>query len=83
MLVNGDSTLIVTPKNKKIIIDGGGSKKENYNIGEKILLPYLLNRKIKNIDYAIISHFDSDHVERNFIFTKTNKSKKCNNRKTI
>lgn len=58
----GDSTLIVTPKNKTILIDGGGL--ENYDIGKKILIPYLLNKKIKTIDYVIISHLDTDHVRR-------------------
>ena len=56
----GDCTLIVTPKNKTILIDGGGS--ETYNIGENILVPYLLDRKITKIDYMLISHFDTDHV---------------------
>lgn len=50
----GDSTLIVTPKNKKILIDGGEGK-------NNILLPYLLDRRINKIDYVMISHFDSDH----------------------
>ena len=56
----GDCTLIITPKNKTILIDGGGS--ETYNVGENILLPYLLDRKIIKIDYMFISHFDTDHV---------------------
>ena len=56
----GDSCLIVTPHNKKILIDGGGS--ENYDVGKNTLIPYLLARKIKKIDYIIISHFDTDHV---------------------
>ena len=56
----GDSCLIVTPHNKKILIDGGGN--ENYDIGKNTLIPYLLARRIKRIDYIIISHFDTDHV---------------------
>lgn len=59
----GDSTLILTPKKKTILIDGGGL--ENYDIGKNVLIPYLLNKKIKTIDYIIISHFDTDHVRRN------------------
>lgn len=58
----GDSTLIITPNNKKILIDGGGSEFGSFDVGERTLLPYLLSRKVKNIDYVIISHFDSDHV---------------------
>lgn len=56
----GDSTLIVTPNDKSILIDGGGS--ENYDVGQNTILPYLLDRKITKIDYVIISHFDTDHV---------------------
>lgn len=58
----GDSTLIVTPKNKTILIDGGGSSNSNYDVGKKTLLPYLLDRGITKIDYIIISHFDTDHA---------------------
>jgi competence protein ComEC len=57
----GDCTLIITPAGKKILVDGGGS--DNYNIGKKTLLPYLLDRRITKLDYVIISHFDSDHVK--------------------
>ena len=56
----GDCTFIKTKNSKKILIDGGGN--ENYNIGEKILKPYFLKRKIKKLDYIIISHLDYDHV---------------------
>lgn len=58
----GDSCLIVTPSNKRILIDGGGSEFGSFDVGEKTLIPYLLDRKIKKLDYIIISHFDSDHV---------------------
>lgn len=50
----GDCTVIVTPDNKRILIDGGEGK-------PNILLSYLLDRRIKTIDYIMISHFDSDH----------------------
>lgn len=58
----GDSTLIVTPLNKTILIDGGGSLNKEYDVGKNTLLPYLLDRKIKKINYMIISHFDQDHI---------------------
>lgn len=57
----GDSTLIVTPSKKTILIDGGGS--ESFDVGEKVLLPYLLDRRIRKIDYIMISHFDTDHCK--------------------
>ena len=42
------------------MIDGGDN--QNYDNGEKTILPILINKRIKQIDYLIISHFDSDHV---------------------
>lgn len=68
----GDSTLIVTPLNKTILIDGGGN--ENSNVGKNILLPYLLDRRIRKLDYVFISHFDTDHVRWNIIFNETYKN---------
>ena len=57
----GDSSLIITQQNKKILIDGGGSL-SNFDVGEQTLIPYLLSRRIKKLDLLIISHFDIDHI---------------------
>ena len=69
----GDSTLIVTPLNKTILVDGGGN--ESSNVGKNILLPYLLDRRIRKLDYVFISHFDTDHVRWNIIFNGKYKNK--------
>lgn len=58
----GDSTFIITPKNKTILIDGGGSNTGSFDVGENTLLPYILDKGYNKIDLMIISHFDSDHV---------------------
>ncbi len=58
----GDCTLIKTPTNKTILLDGGGSEFGDFDVGESILLPYLLDRRITTIDYMLISHTDSDHI---------------------
>lgn len=57
----GDSCLITTPQNKKVIVDSGGS--ESYDVGKNVLLPYLLDKRITKIDYIMISHFDTDHCK--------------------
>ena len=59
----GDSFLIKTSNNKKILVDGGGSEIGDYDVGENVLVPYLLDRGIKNIDAIIISHAHADHIE--------------------
>lgn len=76
----GDSTLIITPSNKKVLIDGGGSG--TYDVGENILIPYLLDRGIKRLDYVIVSHTDFDHISRHFKRFKRITSWKSYYRKT-
>lgn len=68
----GDSTFIVTPQNKTILIDGGGSVNSNYDVGKNTLLPYLLDRGFNSIDFIVVSHFDNDHVRRFAIYNARN-----------
>ena len=67
----GDSTLVITPTNKKILIDSGGSESGSFDVGENTLFPYLLDRGINYLDYICISHFDADHCQ-GFIYLLNN-----------
>ena len=58
----GDASLIMTKDYKNIVIDTGEGLSPRYPTGEKVFFPYLLKRGVFNIDYLIISHFDSDHA---------------------
>lgn len=79
----GDCTLITTPNHKNILIDGGGSTSDSYDVGESVLLPYLLNHHIKQIDVMIISHFDTDHIRRAINYNAKTTSTENSNIKTI
>ncbi len=59
----GDSIIITTTNKKNILIDGGGSENSDYDIGEKVLVPYLLDNTAGTIDTVIVSHFHEDHAE--------------------
>ena len=56
----GDSTHIQV-YGKNILIDGGGAESEDFDIGQRVIAPYLLYNRIKILDYIFISHFDKDH----------------------
>lgn len=61
----GDCTLIQTVNHKTIMIDSGGSENiEEYDIGKKVLVPYLLARGVYKLDFIMISHFHADHCNR-------------------
>lgn len=56
----GDSFLVKFPNNKIALIDAGNST-EYFDNGERIIYPLLQRLGIEKIDYAFISHLDSDH----------------------
>lgn len=59
---NADCFLIKTPKNKYFIIDTGrASYKGSKAQANSIIIKYLKDRGIKNIEGMIITHFDNDH----------------------
>ena len=62
----GDCTFIVTPSGKTILVDGGGSKFNDFDVGKNTLIPYILDKGYIKIDYIIISHFDQDHVRTGY-----------------
>lgn len=59
---NADAFLIKTPDNKYLMID---TAKSGYNGGKSqakmLILKYLMDRGINNIDTIIVTHFDNDH----------------------
>lgn len=59
----GDSIYIESKSRKTILIDGGGSENSNYDVGESILLPYLLDRRKMKIDLVVATHAHEDHME--------------------
>ncbi len=59
----GSSTLIQTPEGKNILVDGGGfSDISSFDTGRYILGPFLWKKRVKTIDYVILTHPESDHL---------------------
>ncbi len=59
---NADSFLIKTPENKYFMIDTGKAPYDSGNSQAKIImLKYLKDRGIKNLEGVIVTHFDNDH----------------------
>ncbi|MEK6531917.1 MAG: DNA internalization-related competence protein ComEC/Rec2 [Deltaproteobacteria bacterium] len=59
----GDSALIEFPGGKTMLIDGGGVYSSGYDTGERVIAPFLWSRKIKDIDYIVLSHPQLDHMQ--------------------
>lgn len=57
----GDCIHIKTANGKNILVDGGGNA--NFDVGEKILAPYLFKNGVNQIDMACITHLHEDHYK--------------------
>lgn len=55
----GDGIFLKLPDGTNMFIDGGSSDVKN--LGKYRLEPFLKYKGVKNIDYAVITHGDSDH----------------------
>lgn len=58
----GDSSIIIFPRGKTIMIDTGGIYGSNYSISLNKTIPYLNSRGINKIDTLILTHGDYDHM---------------------
>lgn len=61
----GDCAFIRTYTGKTVLIDGGGSTNPNNisKVGERVVIPFLLDSGICSLDAVIATHPHSDHIQ--------------------
>jgi competence protein ComEC len=65
----GDSLFLAFPDGETMLIDAGGipglermKHKPQLDMGEDVVSPYLWSRRIRHLDYAVLTHGHSDHM---------------------
>ena len=59
----GSSALLELPGGHTVLIDGGGfSDNRTFDMGARVLAPFLWRKKIRSIDTLVLSHPNSDHL---------------------
>ncbi len=65
----GDSLLVAFPDGETMLVDAGGfpgaermKRKPQMDLGEDVVAPYLWSRRIRHLDYAVLTHGHSDHM---------------------
>lgn len=58
----GSATLIELPNGKKMLIDGGGTHDNLFDIGKYVVAPYLWHERINAIDIVVLTHPHPDHL---------------------
>lgn len=57
---HGDCTIIEFPGSEVLVLDGGGLSPA-FDVGERVVAPYLWRRKIGRVDTLALTHPDFDH----------------------
>ena len=67
----GDAAVVHLPGGKVMVIDAGGTPDGSFDPGERIVAPYLWQRKIKRIDFLVSSHYHPDHLQGLFFLLES------------
>lgn len=59
---SGDAALVEFPKGSVMLVDGGGFRDHAFDVGEAVIAPVLLKKRIKKVDYVVLSHPHLDHL---------------------
>jgi competence protein ComEC len=57
----GDAALIELPDGPRLLVDGGPGGAQRFDVGERVLVPFLWNRPLVHLDAVVLSHWDVDH----------------------
>ncbi len=65
----GDSIFLAFPDGETMLVDAGGfpgmermKRKPQIDMGEDVVSPYLWSRRIRHLDYVVLTHGHSDHM---------------------
>jgi competence protein ComEC len=58
----GDAIVVETPDRRTIVIDAGAGGGGRFDVGERVIAPYLWNRGIRSIDTMVVTHGHVDHA---------------------
>jgi competence protein ComEC len=57
----GDAILVEVPDGPRLLVDGGPGGAARFDVGERVVAPFLWNRGISRLDVIAATHADADH----------------------
>lgn len=58
---HGDAEVVVFPNGDALLVDGGGASFSDFQVGRRLVLPFLLQKRIR-VRWAAASHYHPDHA---------------------
>ncbi len=59
----GDCALAITPNGHAMMFDTGGLREHTFDVGARVVVPYLKHFGVTRLDYIFLSHSHEDHCE--------------------
>ncbi len=59
---HGDAIVLSLPEGQRVLVDGGGIAATPFDVGERVVLPYLLDHGGRKLDAVVLTHADYDHI---------------------
>ncbi len=60
---HGDASFIRFPHGTTMLIDSGGSYRDDSDIGARVVAPFLRHTRVRGLDYLVATHPQSDHAK--------------------
>ena len=57
----GDCALVITPHRHAFLIDTGGVRDQAFDVGGRVVVPYLKHFGVRQLDYMFLTHSHEDH----------------------
>lgn len=58
----GNAALLKLPGGRAILVDGGGSFNGRFDIGQRVIAPFLWHERIDAVDIVVLTHPHPDHM---------------------
>jgi len=58
----GAAALVELPDGRRLLVDGGPGGARRFDVGERVLAPFIWNRAASRLDVVALTHQDSDHA---------------------
>jgi competence protein ComEC len=60
---HGDASFIRFPHGTTMLIDSGGSYRDDIDMGARVIAPFLRHTRVRRLDYLVATHPQSDHAK--------------------
>jgi competence protein ComEC len=58
----GDAAFVELPDGRRLLVDGGPGGERRFDVGERVVAPFLWNHAVATLDAVAMTHGDPDHA---------------------